>query len=414
MDSMTDQPADDHKARSSCQPPPGEEVRDSSAQLARFAQRGKRYQRQRMTLVATEWTAEAAILMALLVLGWSVALREAVAGLTRSPWLVVLLYLAAVGLLLGLVSMVFSAARTFIIDRRFGLSTQSPHGWLSDELKGLAVGGLLTLIAVEILYALLRRFPGSWWIWAGGAFSILFIFLASVAPVTIFPLFFRFTRITNGEIRERLEQLAKRAGTRIEGVYEVNLSRKSRAANAALVGLGRTRRIVLADNLLDNFTLDEIEAVLAHEFGHHVQRHPSKIITIQTVAFFLVFYGVHRALGAVGERWGLQGAGDIANLPLVALAAAALGLVFLPVTNGMLRHFERRADEYALRLAARPRAFCSALQRLAQINLADRSPNALIEWIFYSHPAIDRRIKRAETILRGASNKEVSTGRIAT
>ena len=391
--SMTDQPTDD---------------REAGTQFAGFSRCAKRYQRQRMAVAAIEWATEAAILVGLLVLGWSVELREIarrMAGLARSPWLVVLLYLLAVVLLFGLVSGAFSAVRTFVVSRRFGLSTQSFWGWLIDELKGLAVGGLLALIAVEILYALLRHYPGSWWVLAGGAFSILFLLLAHLAPVVVFPLFFRFTRITDSEITQRLERLAERAGTRIAGVYEVNLSRKSRVANAALVGLGRTRRILLADNLLDNFTLDEIEAVLAHEFAHNAQRHPLKVITVQVSMFFLVFYGVHRALVVLHDRWGLQGAGDVANLPLVVLTVAVLGLVLLPVTNGLLRHFERRADEHALRLTTQPRAFCSALQRLAQINLADRCPNTLIEWIFYSHPAIDNRIARAEVILSKTTNE---------
>jgi len=392
---MTDQPCEPiEPSGGGGQPPcPPEQPVVESADLTR---RSKRYQRWRMTVSATEWAVEVLLLVVLLISGGSVALREMAARHAVNAWLVVLLYMLPMGLLFGVISTAFSAMRTFILDRRFGLSTESFWGWLADEIKGAAVGGLLALIAVEIIYALLRYSSGFWWVWTGGAFSLFYLLLAHLAPILIFPLFFRFTRITDTEITTRLERLAKEAGTRIEGVYEVNLSRKTRAANAALVGFGSTRRIVLADNLLDNFTLDEIEAVLAHEFAHHAQRHLSKTIMVQSALFFVVFYGIYWVLEMMGRRFGLRGPTDVANLPLIALAATALGLVFLPLTNGLLRAFERRADDYALKMATRPQAFPAALHRLAQINLADCSPHPLIEWIFYSHPSISSRIQRAE------------------
>ena len=368
---------------------------------ADLTRRSKRYQRWRMTLSAAEWGIEVAILVWLLASGKSVALHETVARHITNPWLVVVPYLLPLGLLFGCVSVAFSAIRAFLLDRRFGLSTESFGVWLADEIKGMALGGFLALIAIETFYAFLRHSPEWWWIWTGGIFGLLFLLLTYVAPIIIFPLFFRFTRITDPEITGRLERLARQSGTRIEGIYEVNLSRKTRAANAALAGFGRTRRILLADNLLDNFTLDEIEAVLAHEFAHHAQHHLPKIIAVQTARLFVILYGMHWVLRAFGNRVGLQGATDIANLPLVALAATALGLVFLPLTNALLRHFEHGADLYALEHATQSRAFCTALERLAQINLIDCSPHPLIEWIFYNHPSIGTRIARAEKTVSG-------------
>jgi len=407
---MTDQSSNLIEANSGVQPPgspgPPSAPAPPIAESADLVRRSKRYQRGRMALAATEWAVEVLILATLLVSGGSVAWREAATGRTANPWLILLLYMLPLGVLFGFVSVAFSAVRTFFLDRRFGLSTESLAVWVADEIKGIALGGFLALLAIETLYALLRYSPNLWWIWAGGAFSLFFLLLSHVAPILIFPLFFRFTRITDAEITGRLERLAERAGSRIAGVYEVNLSRKTRAANAALAGFGRTRRILLADNLLDHFTLDEIEAVLAHEFAHHARHHLAKAILIQTATFFILFYGLHFVLGAVGNRLGLQGAADVANLPLLALAATVLGLVFLPLTNGLLRRFERCADDYALRAATQPRALCSALQRLAQINLADRFPHPLIEWLFYSHPAIGARIARAEKMLEEASHQQ--------
>ncbi len=365
-----------------------------------LARRSKRYQRRKMALGAAEWAVEMTALGAFFFSGGSAALREAVSRVFSAPPVVVLLYLIPVGAALGAISTVFGAVRTFWLDRQFGMSTQTAWSWAGDEVKAWLVGGLLWLAAIETLYALLRRFPDTWWLWASVAFSFFFVVLAHLAPILIFPLFFRFTQISDPEITGRLERLAAKAGRRIRGVYEVNLSRKTRAANAALVGFGRTRRILLADNLLDNFTLDEIEAVLAHEFAHHAHRHLPKAALIQTATFFLLFGGLHLVLDKTSGQWGLRGIGDVANLPLLVLAATVIGLAVLPATNAILRSYERAADAYALRAAARPEALCSALERLALLNLADKSPHPLIEWIFYSHPSISRRVEQARRILQ--------------
>lgn len=369
----------------------------------RAAGAGKRYQRWRIRLAMTEWLATVCLLCALVHFGVSVAIRQFAERYASNPWLVILIYLLPVGALLTAVSMLFSAVRTFILDRRFGLSTQRAAIWLADEVKGVLVGGILGLLVIETFYALMRRFPDVWWLWASVTFGLLVLVFAHLAPVFIFPLFFKFTPITDNEIAERLRRLARLVGTRVKGIYEFNLSRKTRAANAALVGFGRTRRIVLADTLLDNFTLGEIEVVMAHEFGHHTLYHLPKIMVLQTVSLFLFFFCLGSILGGPEDAWplwGFRGSTDIANFPLVVLVVMFLGLLTLPVMNGLLRRFERRADDFALETASEPRSFCSAFQRLAQLNLADVSPNPLVELLFHSHPSIGKRVARAEAILR--------------
>jgi len=388
----------DHSAEGPAPEPPPAQV-PPPAEPETIRRRGKRYQRIRAALSAVDWGLEVLLLFALLDFGWTLRLRDVAERQTDNPWLVVLLYLLPLGLVFGAISMAFSAIRTFVVDRRFGLSNESFGGWLLDQAKSFAVGGALAFILIEILYAMLRAFPATWWLWTAAVFSLLLIFFAHVAPVLIFPIFFKFRPIADEEITGRLKRLAERAGTRIKGIYEVNFSRKTRAANAALVGFGRTRRIILADNLLDRFSLDEIETVIAHELAHHTQRHLPKGMLLQTAMFFALFYGIHLVLVHVGPRFGFERLDDAANFPLVTLAGTIFGLVLLPLTNGILRRFEREADAYALRMATRPEAFLAALKRLAQINLADPTPNAIVEWIFYSHPSIRNRLRMAETML---------------
>jgi STE24 endopeptidase len=353
-----------------------------------------------MLLSLADTVAEAALLVVLAAAGLSVAVRAWAQPHAGNPWALVALYLVPLGALFGTVSMVSSAVHTFLIDRRFGLSTQSVAAWFIDGLKGFLVSGLLGLGAIEILYALLRRFPETWWIWTAAVFSLLLVFLAQLAPVLIFPIFFKFKKIKDEEIVARLQRLAERAGTRVAGIYEMNLSRKTRAVNAALAGFGRTRRIIMADTLLDRFSLDEIEAIMAHEMAHHKYHHLPMGVALQTLSFFVLFFAVHYVLRFAGPRLGYEGMADVAGFPLIALCGMLFGLILLPVTNGLLRGFERQADAYAMRTATRPEAFIIALRRLGQLNLADQTPNPVIEWIFYSHPSIQNRIRHAEEVLK--------------
>jgi STE24 endopeptidase len=228
------------------------------------------------------------------------------------------------------------------------------------------------------------------------AFAGFFVLLANLAPVLIFPIFFKFKPLENPSLRERLLELSRRAGTRVKGVFEWKLSEKSKKANAALMGLGNTRRIILSDTLLEQFQDEEVEAVLAHELGHHVHHHIWQSIALQGAATFVGFYLIHRTLDWLGPHFGFQGAGDFANLPLLALVTTVLSLVLLPAVNSYSRALERQADTYALRAIPSPGPFISSMEKLADLNLAERQPNPWIEFIFHSHPSIQKRNEFAE------------------
>jgi len=222
--------------------------------------------------------------------------------------------------------------------------------------------------------------------------------LANLAPILIFPIFFKFKPLENPSLTERLLELSRHAGTRVKGVFEWKLSEKSKKANAALVGLGNTRRIVLSDTLLAQFRDEEVEAVLAHEFGHHVHRHMFQGIAIQGGTTFLGFYLIHRTLGWLSPHFGFQGAADFANLPLLALVTVGLSLLLLPAVNAHSRAVERQADAYALRAISSRDAFISSMEKLAELNLAERQPHPWIELIFHSHPSIAKRISFARQL----------------
>jgi STE24 endopeptidase len=258
------------------------------------------------------------------------------------------------------------------------------------------VGLILGTIVVELLYFTIRQWPQHWWMLAWALFMVLFILLAQLAPVVLFPIFYKFEPLENEELRRRLIVLGERAGTRVRGVYRWKLSEKSKKANAALTGLGATRRIILADTLLDNYSEDEIEAVLAHELGHHVHRHILKSIFVQAGITFFGFWAANWVLHyAVDQQMFLQ-MSDFANLPLLVLVSVVLSLLLMPALNAYSRYNERQADRYAFESIASVAPFISSMNKLADQNLAERTPSKWVEWFFHSHPSISRRLEAAE------------------
>jgi STE24 endopeptidase len=274
----------------------------------------------------------------------------------------------------------------------YGLSIQSTASWLLDKLKGL---GLLLLLGggmVELNYLFMRLNPTWWWLMDAGVLLLVTVLLANLAPVLIVPLFFKFTPLDKPELTERLLALARKAGTNVRGVFTMHLSEKTTAANAALMGWGNTRRIVVGDTLVSQFHDDETEAVLAHELGHHVHHDIWRSITIQTATTLVALWLTGLGLGlALSAGW-FDRLFDAQDMPLVALLFGGMTALFTPLTNYFSRIAERRADEYALQMATRPRAFVGSMIRLANQNLAEVDPPRWVELLLYDHPPIQRRI----------------------
>jgi STE24 endopeptidase len=243
---------------------------------------------------------------------------------------------------------------------------------------------------------MIRQWPQHWWIITWAIVMGLFILLAQLAPVVLFPIFYKFEPLENEDLRRRLVQLGERAGTRVRGVYRWKLSEKSKKANAALTGLGSTRRIILADTLLDNYAPEEIEAVLAHELGHHVHRHILKSIFVQAGITLAGFWIANFVLHYAVDRHMFEELSDFANLPLLAITVSVLSLFLMPALNAYSRYNERQADRYAFESIASVVPFISSMNKLAQQNLAERTPSRWIEVLFHSHPAISRRVAAAE------------------
>ncbi|MGA9509113.1 MAG: M48 family metallopeptidase [Candidatus Sulfotelmatobacter sp.] len=356
----------------------------------------RRYNRIHRWLGIADFVIGAAFLVVLLITGWSawlrdLALRRGFQNYTFAVFLY-LFFLLLISKALGFGLDYYG----FRLERRFQLSTQKFRSWLWDEAKGFLVGLVLAAVVVELLYFMIRESPQHWWLITWVLFMGLFILLAQLAPVVLFPIFYKFEPLDNEDLRRRLVILAEHAGTRIRGVYRWKLSEKSKKANAALTGLGSTRRIILADTLLDNYAPEEIEAVLAHELGHHVHRHILKSIFVQAGIAFLGFWIANFVLHYAVDHHMFEELSDFANLPLLAITATLLSLLLMPALNAYSRFNERQADRYAFESIASVGPFISSMNKLAQQNLAERSPSKWIELLFHSHPAISRRVAAAE------------------
>ena len=338
----------------------------------------QRYNRIHRRLSVADAGLGLGLMLLLLLSGWSQILRDLAFRIARGQNYVLALFIYL--LFLTLLSKALGLgidSYGFRLERRYHLSNQGWRGWMWDQLKGFFVGLVISGILAEIFYLLVRKFPQSWWIVAWAAFMVLFVLFAQIAPVVLFPIFYKFRPLDNSELRDRLTRMSESAGTRVRGVYEWNLSEKSRKANAALTGWGATRRIILSDTLLASYTDDEIEAVLAHELGHHVRRHILKSMIVQAVITFISQY-------------------DFASLPLIILVTTLLSLALMPLLNAYSRMNEREADRYAWQSIPAVGPFISAMNKLADQNLAERKPSRIVEILFHSHPPIAKRIAAAE------------------
>jgi STE24 endopeptidase len=352
--------------------------------------RATRYNRLKRRASVLSLTLTALFLCALLVSGLSVRLRDAVG----SP-AVYVVFLAVAHELLTLPLAVYSG---LLLERRYGLSSISISDWFLDRIKAFALGLLVSVLAAAVVWWSARTAGELWWVAVASAFSLAGIVLAAVAPLVFLPIFYRFKPLDRPALSARLLALARDQGVPALGVFEWGLGAKTSKANAALVGLGSTRRIILADTLLDNYTDDEIEVIVAHELGHHVHRDMMKAIGFESALVFAGAFAADRLFRAVAPGLGIRDVADPAGLPLLLIGAGALSVLLAPLANALSRHAERRADLFALTLTKRPDSFVSAMRRLGAQNLAEEHPSRLVQALFHSHPPIPERLAAARAV----------------
>jgi Zn-dependent protease with chaperone function len=331
--------------------------------------------------------------------GLSGALWESLGGLAY--WLAVPTHVGLLALILALVSTPLGYYGGFVIGHRYGLSTQSLGGWLADRLKSTMLIVLLTTVVGSLFYATISTVP-AWWplaFWIEAMAGV--ILLMFVAPYVLVPIFFKPKPVDDPGVVMMIEDLVRQAGTSVAGVSQLDFSRRTNEANAAVIGFGRSRRVVLGDTLLHSFTPSEIRAVVAHELGHHVHRDVAKLLVAQAVVM-AVGLGLASLLGeSLLSMVGAGPLGDPASYPLLVVGVSVFSLVCLPAVNAFARAVEADADAYAIALIGDGRPLAAAMRRLADQNLAEERPPRWAELLLYTHPPIWRRVERAEAAGHG-------------
>ena len=371
-------------------------------------ERARAYARLRRRLFLVDLLLAGGGLTLFLVSGLAVRWREALQTMLRQPpgpppallqaLPLLLLYVVSLTLAATLLTLPLSYYGGFLLPHRFGLSTQTRPAWALDMAKATLLGVAQTALVAIPIYALLWLAPEWWWLWAGLVLTLFGVVLANLAPVLIVPLFYTLRPLPAGDLRERLERLAAESGTAVRGVFVMDMSRRTRAANAALMGIGNTRRIVLGDTLLAAFDGREVGAVLAHELGHHVHRDLWRAILLDGALTLGALWLADRLLRVLAPPLGIAGLTDVAALPLIALLGGLLFVAAMPLTNGLSRRREAAADAFAVRVTGDPEAWKGALRRLAEMNLAEVDPPPWVEWLLYSHPSIRHRLEAADRV----------------
>jgi STE24 endopeptidase len=356
-----------------------------------------RYHRLKRRAAISSATCGLLLLAVLLATGASAALRDVAASAARGSFLfTVLIYVGLVALIVEAVQLPLAFYVGVTLERRFGLSTETTLRWWWDHAKAGLIGYVFAAAGALIVCGLVRLSPERWWIAAAMAFAVILVGLAQLAPIALLPLFYEFKPLDQPALRDRLVALANRAGAQVLGVFEWRLGDRTRKANAALTGIGRTRRIILSDTLLADHSDDEIEVILAHELAHHVHGDIWRGIALETGLLALGFFLADLVLTAFVGRFGITVKWDPAALPLLVLTGGSVSMALKPLANALSRAHERRADRYALQMTGNVSAFTSAMRRLGAQNLAEERPSQLVQWLFYTHPPVASRIEFAE------------------
>jgi STE24 endopeptidase len=337
-----------------------------------------------------------ALLVVLTATGATRTLATWCSAAVPSAYLAALLFTACLGVFQGILTFPFGWYRGFRVEHAFGLSNQSILRWLGERAKALMVSAPLMAVVVCILVFCLRTYGSAWWLPAGIVVTIFSVVLARLAPVLIMPIFYRFTPIGNGTLKDRILRLSDQANVRIDGIFSFDLSKNTKKANAAFTGIGKAKRIILGDTLVKEFSEEEIETVFAHELGHYRFRHIRTGIIVRTVLTFVGLLVTARLYDWSVQAFGFRSITDLAAFPLLAIWLSLFRLVTAPLGNVISRRHERQADAYAVTSTGKPAAFASALRKLAAMNLADPEPHPAVEFLFYSHPPIARRLAAIE------------------
>ncbi len=353
----------------------------------------KKYNNIKLAFSISKGIASFILILLFVLSGLSSELQYFLAGIFSSTYLQFIFFVGITGVAAGIIFFPVNYYTEFYLEHKYNLSNQTFFKWIWEDVKSLLVSLIIGVPILLLFFYSLNRFQQLWWLPFAVILFVISVLLARIVPIFILPLFYKITPLENEDLKSRIQKLAIEAGIKVENVFKFNMSKNTKKANAAFTGIGKSKRILLGDTLLDNYSADEIETVIAHELGHYKRKHIIKNIFIGTASSFLMLYLIAVLYNLSLSWFGFNSIVQIAALPLLSLWAMIIGLVLSPLSNILSRKFEYEADEYAISSTNKKSAFISTLEKLTDQNLGDKDPHPFVEWFFYSHPSIKKRVE---------------------
>jgi STE24 endopeptidase len=368
------------------------------------------YTREQSRIGIIEHVASDVILLVVILSGFLPHLARLLSDAWHLPYILSgLLFFMTPGVILYLAGLPFDYYDTFVIEEKYGFNRSTLKLWITDHIKSGLISIILSSILLSLILWMIDISPGYWWLWGFFIVSFVQILLAVLYPVLIAPLFNKFTPVRDQDLAGKIKSLMERGGIKVKTILQMDAGERSRHTNAYFTGIGRTKRIVLFDTLLESHPHDEILGVLAHEVGHFRGRHVIKQIVFFEIAMLLGFYFTYRVMGwpVLYETFGFTTPLPYVGLFLVGILWQKLGFLFKPFYMAISRRYERQADAFSVRLLKTAEPMIVSLKRLASDNLANLTPHPLYVWFNYSHPPLVERV----AFLAEAARLENASGR---
>lgn len=324
--------------------------------------------------------------------GYSLKLQNYLFTIAENTYTVFLMFVFTLGIVSSIIFMPVNIYTGFYLEHKYNLSNQTFYKYFLENVKSMLVGLVIGVPILLLFFFVINQFGDLWWLAFASAMFLISVVLSQLFPIVIMPIFYKILPLNDDELKSRISNLAKDAGITVKNVFSFDMSKNTKKANAAFTGLGKTKRIILGDTLLTEYSKDEIETVIAHELGHYKHKHIVKNILFGTVSSFLTFFIISILYKNSLSWFDFESIYQIAALPLLSLWAMIIGLIQSPIGNILSRKYEYEADRYAIESTLKPESFINTLNKLTDQNLGDREPHPFVEWFFYSHPSIKNRI----------------------
>ena len=360
----------------------------------------KKYNNTKLFVGITKGLISFLLLFLFVYLGYSLKIENLIRYYVQNNYYTFIIYIFAIGIVSSLLFAPVNFYTGFYLEHKYKLSNQTFIKYVIENIKSILVGLVIGVPILLLFFFVINQFGDLWWLIFASAMFLISVVLSQIFPILIMPIFYKIIPLQDEELKSRITKLAEGAGITVQNVFSFDMSKNTKKANAAFTGLGKTKRIILGDTLLNDYSKDEIETVIAHELGHYKHKHILKNILFGTVTSFLTFFIISVLYKNSLTWFDFTSINQIAALPILSLWAMLIGLFQTPIGNILSRKYEYEADRYAISSTLKPQSFIKTLNKLTDQNLGDRTPHPFVEWFFYSHPSIKNRIGAIERFVQ--------------